>query len=119
MKDKRIELRVTEGEKEILMKKAEAGKVSLSELILNSALERPVNFSALKNQEFAALDKLALEINRIGNNINQLVPILRGIAADRKIEDGEYHKLLKELRKYNEKRNIIAHELEKYTIIKW
>lgn len=111
MKNKRIEIRVTQREKEMLFKTADNNKVTLTELILNSALERPVNYNTLKMQQFAALDKLAYEINRIGNNINQLVPILRGLAADRKIEDGEYKALLEEIRKYNEKREVIAEKL--------
>lgn len=114
--DDRIEIRMAKDDKQRLKEKADDQGLTLSAYIYKVSFlnlnELPP--TKLKHQRYTALHKLCSEINLIGKNINQLIPVLRGIAADRKIEDGEYHQLLEELQKYNEKREIISKELYKY-----
>lgn len=64
-KDKVIGIRVTKQEKERLIKKSQKAEMSLSEYIIEQALERDiVVVEDVKN--------LVYELRKIGNNINQL-----------------------------------------------
>ena len=64
-KDKVIGIRVTKQEKERLIKKSQKAEMSLSEYIIEQALEKDiVVVEGVKN--------LVYELRKIGNNINQL-----------------------------------------------
>lgn len=64
-KDKVIGIRVTKQEKERLIKKSKKAEMSLSEYIIEQALERDIIVvEDVKN--------LVYELRKIGNNINQL-----------------------------------------------
>lgn len=64
-KDKVIGIRVTKQEKERLIKKSQKAEMSLSEYIIEQALERDIIVvEDVKN--------LVYELRKIGNNINQL-----------------------------------------------
>jgi len=67
----------------------------------------------MEKEKFLAMHALCKEINYIGKNINQITIAIRQIKSDRKIEDGEFMKLVKELKVYNEKRNEISELLGK------
>ena len=64
-KDKVIGIRVTKQEKERLIKKSQKAEMSLSEYIIEQALERDIIVvEDVKN--------FVYELRKIGNNINQL-----------------------------------------------
>ena len=70
-KDKVIGIRVTKQEKERLIKKSQKAEMSLSEYIIEQALEKDiVVVEDVKN--------LVYELRKIGNNINQLTRLANG-----------------------------------------
>ncbi len=72
-RNRSILVRVSDKEKEALTKMAKSKGVSLSDYIRSAVHKRPV--VNLRNQRklFYLLDRLATEINYLGNNINQSV----------------------------------------------
>ncbi len=114
--DARIELRMAKDDKKRLREIADRHGLTLSGFLYKVGFlyANEVPPTEKKEKMYAGLQRLCSEINAIGKNINQLIPVLRGIYADRKIEDGEYRKLLNELERYNDKREIISKELYKY-----
>ena len=70
-KDNVIIIRVTKQEKERLIKKSQKAEMTLSEYIIEQALERDiVVVEEVKN--------LVYELRKIGNNINQLTRLANG-----------------------------------------
>ena len=64
-RDKKINIRLTEKEKEKIELKAKKCKMTLTKFIINSCLKD--NIIVIDE-----LDKVDIELRRIGNNINQL-----------------------------------------------
>jgi|SRR5690625_4295173 len=112
----RLELRMAKEDKERLREIADKHGLTLSGYLYKVSFLYANDLPPTEKREvlYKRLQELCSEINAIGKNINQLVPVLRGIYADRKIEDGEYRKLINELERYNKKREIISKELYKY-----
>jgi hypothetical protein len=109
----RLDLRLTKSQKEELEKQAEELGLTMTEFIEHRIENTPLVDNRTKREEFAAIHTLCKEINYIGKNINQLTIAIRQIKADRKIEDGEFTMLVRELEKYNGKRNEISELLGK------
>ena len=115
MKEARIQVnfRMTKGLKEKLKQQASEMKVSMREVIEHKIENTPIVDHRMKNEKFLAIHTLCKEINYIGKNINQITIAIRQIKSDRKIEDGEFLMLIRELKNYNEKRNEISELLGK------
>lgn len=64
-KDKKINIRLTEQEKNLIEKKAKKCNMTITKFILSSCLKD-------KTIIINGLDKIDIELRRIGNNINQL-----------------------------------------------
>ena len=64
-KDKIITIRVSEKEKERLIKKSIKAELSLSEYLIEQGLDKDI-------VRIEGLDEFITELRRIGNNINQL-----------------------------------------------
>ena len=60
-----MKFRATEEEKSIIMKKAEASDLSISEYLRRCALDKPVIV-------MEGVDRIAHELRAIGNNLNQI-----------------------------------------------
>jgi hypothetical protein len=112
-KSHRLDFRLTKSQKEELEKQAEELGLTMTEFIEHRIENTPLVDNRTKREEFAAIHTLCKEINYIGKNINQLTIAIRQIKADRKIEDGEFTMLVRELEKYNGKRNEISELLGK------
>jgi hypothetical protein len=112
-RSKQLHLRLTISQKEELKNKAAGLGITMTEVIENIVRNIPIVDNKMKRKKFAAIHTLCKEINYIGKNINQITIAIRQIKADRKIEDGEFGRLVQELKKYNEKRNEISELLGK------
>lgn len=64
-KDKRINIRLTEKEKKLIESKAKKCNMTVTKYIINSCLKDKIII-------VDGLDKIDIELRRIGNNINQL-----------------------------------------------
>ena len=67
-KDKRINIRLTEQEKNLIEKKANKCNMTITNYIINSCLKNKIIV-------INGLDKVDTELRRIGNNINQLTKL--------------------------------------------
>ena len=67
-KDKKINIRLTEQEKNIIEKKANKCNMTITKFILSSCLKDKIVI-------INGLDKIGVELRRIGNNINQLTKL--------------------------------------------
>ena len=65
VKDKKINIRLTEKEKNLIEKKANKCNMTITKFILNLCLKDKIII-------INGLDKIDIELRRIGNNINQL-----------------------------------------------
>ena len=70
MKDKRIILRVTEEELGLIRALADKAGISVSAFLLTKALKSKTEFKSA--EEIRALRDLKIELQRQGNNINQI-----------------------------------------------
>lgn len=115
MKEARIQVnfRMTKSLKEKLKKQAKELGTSMRKIIEHKIEDTPLPDNKIKKEQFEAIHALCKEINYIGKNINQLTIAIRLIKSDRKIEDGEFSMLMRELGKYNDKRNEISDLLGK------
>jgi len=115
MKEARIQVnfRMAKSLKEKLKQQAHEMDISMRKMIEHQIDNTPLVDNRMKKERFAAIYALCKEINYIGKNINQITIAIRQIKADRKIEDGEFERLVQELKKYNEKRNEISELLGK------
>lgn len=64
-KSARIEMRLTPEEKAEIVKNSIKAKMSISEFLIKTGMEKEIKV-------VNGLDKISLELRRIGNNINQL-----------------------------------------------
>lgn len=110
MKEGRIQVnfRMTKSLKEKLKLQAKALGISMRKIIEHKIEGTPPPDNRIKKEQFEAIHALCKEINYIGKNINQLTIAIRLIKSNRKIEDGEFFMLMRELEKYNSKRNEIS-----------
>jgi len=110
MKEARIQVnfRMTKRLKEKLKQQADELDISMRKLIEQRIENTPLVDNRMKKEKFLAIHALCREINYIGKNINQITIAIRQIKSDRKIEDGEFLMLVRELKIYNEKRNEIS-----------
>lgn len=113
-RSQRLDFRLTKSKKEELKKQADDLGLTMTEIIERRLKNTFLVDNRTKMEEFAAIHALCKEINYIGKNINQITIAIRQIKADRKIEDGEYKMVMRELEKYNEKRNEISELLGKH-----
>lgn len=67
-KDKKINIRLTEQEKNLIEKKANKCDMTITKFILSSCLKDKIII-------INGLDKIGVELWRIGNNINQLTKL--------------------------------------------
>lgn len=67
-KDKKINIRLTEQEKNLIEKKANKCNMTITKFILSSCLKDKIII-------INGLDKIDVELRRIGNNINQLTKL--------------------------------------------
>ena len=68
VRDKQMNIRVTEYERQLIQERVEqSGAASLTEYLIATALEGYVI-----NVDYSEIKALAYEINKIGNNINQI-----------------------------------------------
>ncbi len=67
-KDDRIEFRVSKEVKAVLIKKAKANHMSMTEYMTQLIVNRPIDHKDIYEQ----LSKLVYEVNKIGVNINQI-----------------------------------------------
>lgn len=70
-KDKIITIRVSEKEKEKLIKKSIKAELSLSEYLIEQGLDKDI-------VKIEGLNEFITELRRIGNNINQLTHLANG-----------------------------------------
>jgi len=108
-----LNLRIKKDLKERLHKMANEMDISMRQVIEHGIENTPLEDNRIRKERFIAIHALCKEINYIGKNINQLTIAIRQIKSDRKIEDGEFSMLVRELEKYNEKRNDISDLLGK------
>src|SRR5450432_3396831 len=108
-----INFRIKKCLKEKLKTMAKELGISMRQVIEHGIENTPLVDNRMRTERFAAIHSLCKEINYIGKNINQLTIAIRQIKSDRKIEDGEFSMLVRELEKYNEKRNDISDLLGK------
>lgn len=115
MKEGRIQVnfRMTKSLKEKLKLQANELGISMRKIIEHKIEGTPPPDSKIKKAQFEAIHALCKEINYIGKNINQITIAIRLIKSNRKIEDGEFLMLTRELEKYNAKRNEISELLGK------
>ena len=115
MKQERIQVnfRMTKSLKEKLKRQAKELGTSMRKIIEHKIEDSPLPDNRIKKEQFQAIHALSKEINYIGKNINQITIALRLIKSNRKIEDGEFSMLMRELEKYNAKRNEISDLLGK------
>ena len=115
MKKARIQVnfRMTKSLKEKLKRQAKELGISMRAIIEHKIEETPLPDNRIKKEQFEAINALCKEINYIGKNINQLTIAIRQIKSNRKIEDGDFSMLMRELQKYNDKRNGISDLLGK------
>jgi Trp operon repressor len=66
-KSSKIEIRVTENELELIDKKAEVVELNRSQYIRKMAIE-----GYIIKRDFSQVEQLVYEVNKIGNNINQI-----------------------------------------------
>jgi len=99
MKEVKIQVnfRMTIRLKEKLKHQAGDLGISMRKMIEHQIEKTPLIDNRMKKEKFAAIHALCKEINYIGKNINQITIALRQIRADRKIEDGEFMMLVKQL----------------------
>lgn len=71
-KNKVIVLRIKEEDKQRLIQLANRADVSVSEFLIRSALNRKLPPAKIDTDAYAALTQLLWEVNKIGNNFNQL-----------------------------------------------
>ena len=109
-----VNLRIKKDLKERLHKMANEMDISMRQVIEHGIENIPLIDNKMRKERFIAIHALCKEINYIGKNINQLTIAIRQIKSDRKIEDGEFAMLVRELEKYNQKRNEISDLLGKY-----
>ena len=67
-KDKKINIRLTEQEKNLIEKKANKCNMTITKFIISSCLKDKIII-------ITGLDKIDVELKRIGNNINQLTKL--------------------------------------------
>lgn len=68
LRDKQLNIRVTEYEYQLILERMkQSGSASLREFVVDSATN-----GFLINVDYSDIKELAYEINRIGNNINQI-----------------------------------------------
>lgn len=68
LRDKQLNIRVTEYEYELIKRRMkESGSASLREFVIDAATN-----GFLINVDYSDIKELSYEINRIGNNINQI-----------------------------------------------
>ena len=67
-KDKKINIRLTEQEKNLIEKKANKCNMTITKFIISSCLKDKIII-------ITELDKIDVELRRIGNNINQLTKL--------------------------------------------
>ena len=67
-KDKKINIRLTEQEKNLIEKKANKCNMTITKFIISSWLKDKIII-------ITGLDKIDVELRRIGNNINQLTKL--------------------------------------------
>jgi uncharacterized protein (DUF1778 family) len=67
-KDKKINIRLTEQEKNLIEKKANKCNMTITKFILSSCLKNKIVI-------INGLDKVDVEFRRIGNNLNQLTKL--------------------------------------------
>ena len=108
-----LHIRLNKTRKDELKKQAKNLGLTMTEIVEHKIGNIPLVDKIIKKEQFAAIYALCKEINYIGKNINQLTIAIRQIKSDRKIEDGEFTMLVRELEKYNEKRNDISDLLGK------
>lgn len=95
-KNKIITIRVTEKEKEKLIKKSINAELSLSEYLIEQGLDKDII-------RIEGLDEFITELRRIGNNINQLTHLANSGAiytvdlSNIKIELGKIWKAINDL----------------------
>lgn len=115
MKEARVQVnfRMTKSLKEKLKKQAKELGTSMRKIIEHKIENTTLLDNRIKKEQFVAVHALCKEINYIGKNINQLTIAIRLIKSNRKIEEGEFAMLIRELEKYNAKRNEISDLLGK------
>ena len=74
-KTDRIEIRVTPEEKTLLVSKSKLANMTLSEYLIEQGLEKDIIV-------IEGLPKMFTELNRIGNNINQLTHLANSRATN-------------------------------------
>lgn len=72
-RNKNIIVRVSEKEKEALMRIAKSKGISTSDYIRQAVHKRPVVNLRHTRKLFGFMERLSAEVNRVGNNINQAV----------------------------------------------
>lgn len=79
-RNKRITLRLTEEEKKLLFDKAELCNMNANCFLRNAIFKTSITVNKIPVEEIRnaqnAMDENAYAINRIGNNINQIVKII-------------------------------------------
>ena len=92
MKDKRIEIRVTQELYNTLQVKSKAAGMSISKYVRNAILESDIKVDNSKD-----IATLIGSINKIGNNLNQIAHNLNIANNSNKLDDIKYDQLLDEL----------------------
>ncbi len=95
-RDKNLKVRVNEDEKRLIKYKADELGISVSEYLRLTMFN---NAPVIKQVELSGIAELSYEINRIGNNINQIAYVAN---RNKEIEPREI-KILLDSQKYIEK----------------
>lgn len=85
LRDKQLNIRVTEYEYELIKRRMkESGSASLREFVVDAATN-----GFLINVDYSDIKELSYEVNRIGNNINQIAHHINseGIVYKKQIEE--------------------------------
>ena len=104
-KDKRIYIRISENELDIIRENAEKAKMSVSKYIRLIAIK-----GEIKQYDFRTLNAFIIEIGRIGTNINQITALIN---RTQKVLTADYENLFKEFRSLNKKFDYFLSDFEK------
>lgn len=110
----RLEVRLTPAEKKYLkLKASKGGYISMADFIISAARGIPMHDSRYDKIVFDTLDRIALELNKTGVNINQAVHVLNIQKLQGSISDNIFSDFIKLLAGFNKKQDDLLQILRK------
>ena len=113
-RNRNILVRVSDKEKEALAKMAKSKGMSLSDYIRSAVHRRPVVNLRSQRKLFYLLDRLATEINYVGNNINQAVHAIHLANLNHECATADVKRFNELFEKYMDKREELVKRLDTF-----